>query len=76
MTLADIEAESIALAFGAAVKRLREQAGLSLNQLSGAAQPRRISYSRWLDIRQRCCWNSVAGTRRSLRWPRSWLIQG
>jgi transcriptional regulator with XRE-family HTH domain len=33
----DIEAESIALAFGATVKRLRQAAGLSLNELARRA---------------------------------------
>src|SRR4051812_26390346 len=37
MAIGDIEAESIALAFGAAVRRLREQAGLSLNELARRA---------------------------------------
>ena len=37
MTQADIEAESIALAFGAAVRRLRQDAGLSLNELARRA---------------------------------------
>jgi transcriptional regulator with XRE-family HTH domain len=33
----DIEAEAIALAFGAAVRQLRQQAGLSLNELARRA---------------------------------------
>ena len=37
MRAADIEAESIALAFGATVKRLREQSGFSLNELARRA---------------------------------------
>jgi transcriptional regulator with XRE-family HTH domain len=37
MAAADIEAESIALAFGAAVRRLRQDAGLSLNELARRA---------------------------------------
>src|SRR5690348_16086722 len=37
MPASDIESESIALAFGAAVRRLREQAGFSLNELARRA---------------------------------------
>jgi transcriptional regulator with XRE-family HTH domain len=37
MSAADIEAESIALAFGAAVRRLRQESGLSLNELARRA---------------------------------------
>jgi transcriptional regulator with XRE-family HTH domain len=37
MAQADVASESIALAFGAAVRRLREQAGLSLNELARRA---------------------------------------
>jgi len=37
MSASDIDAEAIALAFGAAVKRLRERAGLSLNELARRA---------------------------------------
>jgi transcriptional regulator with XRE-family HTH domain len=37
MTSADIEAEAIALAFGSAVRRLRQEAGLSLNELARRA---------------------------------------
>jgi len=37
MPSSDIEAEAIALAFGAAVRALRQQAGLSLNELARRA---------------------------------------
>ena len=37
MTAADLEAEAIALAFGATVHSLRQQAGLSLNELARRA---------------------------------------
>jgi transcriptional regulator with XRE-family HTH domain len=37
MAQADIEAESIALAFGGAVRRLRQEAGISLNELARRA---------------------------------------